>query len=327
MIKEHTVFILGAGASKPFGFPLGSELVDLIFESLKYKPITERKKTESGSIMTGPLYCYEPINDDTKSANPLFQMLLDQGHKKDEVLKFRQDLIESQLNSVDAFLEHRVEYIPIGKAAIAYNLLNYESKEALYSTPDWYKYIWNVLNTSWDEFTANQVSFITFNYDRSLEYYLLNSIKATFGKTIRESQTMLEHIPIIHLHGKLGDLPWEAEDRNIPFGHKIINSDELQHVAQSIKIIHEDIEQDKEFTLANQVLKSAKKVYILGFGFSPTNISRLKLNEIEPISVCTSYGLTPTEIKRINSVNPKLRVSASHWYGSLDFLRHHALLQ
>lgn len=30
MIKTNTLFILGAGASKPFGYPTGKELRDLI---------------------------------------------------------------------------------------------------------------------------------------------------------------------------------------------------------------------------------------------------------------------------------------------------------
>ena len=35
MFKKNTVFVLGAGASKPYGYPIGSELIDDIINDLK----------------------------------------------------------------------------------------------------------------------------------------------------------------------------------------------------------------------------------------------------------------------------------------------------
>ncbi|KAB1064723.1 hypothetical protein [Salibacter halophilus] len=326
MIQEKTVFVLGAGASKPFGFPLGSELVDLIYSSLEYKPLL-KKELIGSSLMKGAPYKETPVEDDSKSANPLFQMLLDLGHTKNEILSFRNDLVVSQLNSVDAFLEHRVEYIPIGKAAIAYNLLQFESSQYLYDNPDWYKYLRNIMNSTYDSFADNQISFITFNYDRSLEYYLINSLRATYGKSIVESYELLKTTPIIHLHGKLGPLPWETQDMDIPFGYQPKNHGELKYVADSIKIIHEDIDSDKEFTSAKKLLSKANKIYILGFGFSPTNILRLGLNELDTESICSAYKLTKLEINLIRRSNPKMKPTLFPAYDCLDFLRNEVPLK
>ena len=40
MITMPTVFILGAGASKPYGYPTGSELKNIILRNLEGEPIS-----------------------------------------------------------------------------------------------------------------------------------------------------------------------------------------------------------------------------------------------------------------------------------------------
>ena len=53
------------------------------------------------------------------------------------------------------------------------------------------------------------VAFITFNYDRSLEFFLLTTLKNRYQKTEQECAAKLKNIPIVHLYGKLALLPWE----------------------------------------------------------------------------------------------------------------------
>ncbi len=67
----------------------------------------------------------------------------------------------------------------LGKFLISYILMGYENEEKLFEQKDnWYKYLFNIMaqNCKFDELIQNQVSFITFNYDRSLEMFLSNSI-------------------------------------------------------------------------------------------------------------------------------------------------------
>ena len=103
----------------------------------------------------------------------------------------------------------RPEYQTIGKMAIAAVLIGFENERALFNDPpghrDWYEYLFNKLNTSFKMFRRNTVPFLTFNYDRSLEHYLLTSLKNSYGKTDDEYFTKMSELPIVHLHGQLGD--------------------------------------------------------------------------------------------------------------------------
>ena len=74
--------------------------------------------------------------------------------------------------TIDAFLEHRDNFVEIGKAAIAACLIKYERAEMFDASRCWYPYLFNKMNTTFDEFSENRLAFVTFNYDRSLEAFL-----------------------------------------------------------------------------------------------------------------------------------------------------------
>lgn len=325
MITDNIVFILGAGASQPFGFPTGQQLVTQIYEALEYSKITEWVQNENGSkISYASIGGYEKeIDDDTRSQNQLVQMLLDSGFTKIFIEEFRQSLIQSQLNSVDAFLERRLEYIPIGKMAIAYVLLKYEKhEEVMNQNSDWYRYIWNRLNTAFSEFEKNKLSVITFNYDRSFEYYLFNAFKATHGKQEEECISKLKTINVIHLHGKLGELPWE-DGIQTEFGQEIDDKEKLKEVSESIKIIHEDIGNNVEFQQAYNLMNNANKIFFLGFGFSDTNIKRLNLGNLQnKFMASSSFNMSRTEVERLTNITGgKISFSIYNSHKCLDFLR------
>jgi hypothetical protein len=105
MITTETVFILGAGASMPYGFPSGEQLVDKSIEYLKGR-LLER-------------YEFNPT----------------------EIRVFESELTASRKRSVDAFLEHRPEFRTIGKTAIAYGLLERELFDSKVPVRDWYNWI------------------------------------------------------------------------------------------------------------------------------------------------------------------------------------------
>ena len=95
MIEKNVVLILGAGASKPCGFPLGQELIDHILTMGDKPPIL-------------------PI--DPK-----------------ELLRFQRALKLAGRTSIDAFLERQdAEFVLMGKQLIAYILSRYENEADLY---------------------------------------------------------------------------------------------------------------------------------------------------------------------------------------------------
>ncbi len=83
--------------------------------------------------------------------------------------------------SIDAFLEFRNDYAEIGRRAIADALIRYERDDLLWpddrhgTIDNWYAYLFNKLvkGIRFEAFNSLPISFVTFNYDRSLSYFLL----------------------------------------------------------------------------------------------------------------------------------------------------------
>jgi hypothetical protein len=183
MIKKPTTLILGAGASVQYSYPLGEALTKQVI-SLLGNP---------NSIPAG--------------------ILRDLDYSTDVMKQFQDALFFSGKSSVDAFLEHRDEFLGIGKAAIGCSLIPNEHMEQLFQVDKgWYQYLFGALNCKQSEFADNALSVVTFNYDRSLECYLHACLANTYGLSEERAAELLEHIPIIHVHGSLGGLPWQRGD-------------------------------------------------------------------------------------------------------------------
>ncbi len=279
MIKNPTVLVLGAGASVPFGFPAGQSLKDKICS------------TEFISQMG------------------LMNLL---GFDSKEFKKFSFELSRSGRPSVDSFLEHRGEFVDIGKAAIASALLPLENTSQLFESSikkrrnspnrkedNWYDLLFSELcdGIPFDEVNKNKrLSVITFNYDRSLEQYLFIALKYSYGKTDEECSEQLKNIPIIHVHGSLGWLPWQSTTNSnaiVPYDSKV-TMDNVSKAAGSIKIIPEATMDTAEFNQAQSLMLKSGSLLLLGFGYHPTNIKRLAPEFIKlPVYVKgTSLGLS-----------------------------------
>lgn len=267
MIIESTVLVLGAGASMPYNFPSGLELKRNILKNLKGKDsefYRSLSKVDSESIID----------------------------------EFHHDLSYSMQPSVDAFLEHRTKFLEVGKHAIALYIIRLEQMEILFNTDreelSWYKYLFNKLNAPFEKFGENKLSIITFNYDRSIEHFLFTALKNTSGKSDEECARELSKIPIIHVHGKLGALPWQ--DNSPKSYNPNFTLDELKMASDQIIVIPEEVNTHKSFNLANGLMFSAAKIFFLGFGYHDANLERLKIKEFKNTVLWgTSFGLRKSE--------------------------------
>lgn len=299
MITEPTVLILGAGASKPYGFPTGMELKKMVLDEI----------------------CQTRNND-------LFEEL---GFSIKDRQLFSDALRRSGKASVDAFLEHRREYLELGKAAISRCLIPCEDELTLYSDrtlfeidENWYQYIFNRMNSSFDDFSDNNISFITFNYDRSLEHYLFTCLLNSYGKSESDCLNKLCQIPFIHLHGSLGFLPWQSSyNSEIRQYKRDFTYDDIKISASQIKIIHEDVEHNPEFKLAQDKIKNANRIYFVGFGYDRTNLNRL-ISDISfdnKIVMGTAIGFTG---KEMNEIQNEYGITLISGYGITTFFRNNA---
>jgi len=275
MITRQTTLVLGAGASKPYGFPLGSEL------------------RESIIALTRP-------GDEIAAMS---------GLAKDELLKpFVFAFNASRLYSIDAFLGIRTEFADIGKRAIAAVLLHAERRSGLGSMQiksDWYDYLWNKVTSgcSWESLSFDKLSIVTFNYDRSLEIFLIQAMMNTYGVNEQDAITKLDSLRIEHVYGSLGALWMGTERTFIPFGQQW-QSSIVEQAAKGLVVIPEARHDAPSFVAAKEVLSNASAIGILGFGFDEQNLMRLDSTHtcsdrpseavIRPV-VATCYGLTEHE--------------------------------
>jgi len=285
MIETPTTFILGAGASIPYRYPSGLSLLQMIVKEIQ----------EGGDLR---------------------QCLKACGCADTQMVAFGDALKLSGRTSVDAFLEHRNEFIEVGKAAIAGILMRYEHVHDFYvADRNWYKYLFNLMCTSFDEFHRNPIGFITFNYDRSLEEFFYQCLKNSFNKSDAEICTAMGNIPIVHVHGQLCRLPWETNRDNRPVRrYEAVTSDvdAIKKSAQQIQIIHENgVTLNPEFARAKELLQTTKRIIFLGFGFHKSNMRRLGMERVgnTPRAYSSRFGVTNLEVSRLK-----------HLYNGVNFL-------
>jgi hypothetical protein len=269
MLTKKTVFVLGAGASAPFGFLTGFGLSKKLIDDL----------TPSGHLHT---------------------LLESLGYGAQILKKFRDAFFESGNDSIDAFLEHRPEFNDLGKHAIAAALIPYEQTDSVFAFNEnnLLRYMFNRINTTFEEFGKNTLSFVTFNYDRVVEFFLLSALVNSHNRSIGDCVNALQTIPIVHLHGKLGDLPSERLDGGSrPFTNDC-DSAHIRLGAKNIRIIHDEIKEE-DLQRARQLLSKAEQVYFLGFGFHSINVERLGIKSFDPnkgLALATAFNLTTHEI-------------------------------
>lgn len=280
MITKNTVFILGAGGSQPFGYPTGQELRKLILDNLRHPPDMNNVKR--------------------------YKLFDEIGYSEGEICKFIESFRKSTLYSIDAFLEKRPEFLKVGKVAIADALIPYEKENRLFSANgDWYGYIFNRIAPKYLEmFAKNKISFVTFNYDRSLEHYLFNSLLNTYGKTDEDVVGVMRQIKIIHIYGQLDYLPWQKENGQAYNPERRYRSGYLEKSAETIQIVHEDVDINKNeiFKEVHGLIQAARNIYFLGFGYYDINLDRLKIRDfIQNRNVQgTSLGIESSKKRDIN---------------------------
>ncbi len=269
MIKQNTVFVLGAGASSPYGYPTGMGLRNKIIDTFPH--LMDMMRAAKGS-WSG--YIPEP------------QSTVDFVHR------FR----DSRTNSIDLFLSRNSDQevmVLTGKVAIATIILDSEAGST-FDNPifkdediDWYNYLYNSMtnelrNPNDTHFVENKISFITFNYDRSLEAFLhqalINSFGAVHTQTLEEE---LHKITIVHVYGVVAALPWQgvANGHTAEYPIKELNPTHIHFGSEQIRVIDED-RGHPDILQARKLLKEASRVFFLGFGFAPENLEILGIPDV-----------------------------------------------
>jgi hypothetical protein len=320
MISDNVVFVLGAGASIPFGFPSGESLVDQILETKKEDTAQYGRKCED-------------IMQEMNFHNNL-------------MIELQKVLRRSQINSIDSFLAlpQNARFVELGKLLIAGLIVPHEKIDTLFAKTtgangNWYNLVWNNLSDyqSMKEFLeALRITVITFNYDRSFEHYFHTVLKTRFDTNSQEIAEFLKNI--IHVHGLLGNYPCISKDDGRPYGEKYFSTikgatkdfSDIKKAMKRIKIVHE-VGRYPEKTTINARIEQADRLVFLGFGYQADNIAKLFQGVSNPPKkiMGTSFGLKSAEVsaarKRIarslNISEGDVDIDCQQELGCYDYLR------
>lgn len=241
-IEIPTTLILGAGASVHVGYPLGMQLVNEIVQQYRARNIALPIR-RPGTV---------------------------------EINEFVDRLSRSGHYSIDAFLESEPNMMEVGKYLIASVLKSRENVGKLFppNNSGWYQYLFNKLVSEGPPSVApSKVTIVTFNYDRSLEAYLFEALKARFKFSDQDATHELNTINILHVHGQLGPYPGVEYTPSTA-------ADDIRKAAEGIRVVSEISDPKEgfcnaEFEQANKAISASSRVIFLGFGFHEDNLRRL----------------------------------------------------
>jgi hypothetical protein len=269
MIKDTTAFVLGAGAHCPYGLPDGRSLTRRIVE-----------------------LCPSNANQNNSFSEVVFAILSNQVASLRSVLvEFRMKLDNAGHGTIDSFLATHAKvpgYAVIGKLAVAEVLLPLEFKADFTRTGrvisrekpdhDWLSYLFeHMLVGCQDPETfakGNDVIFVTFNYDRTLEHFLSVRLENTYGIQPETAVGFVQKMRIVHVFGSLGPYQLSLRDRKA----EALDARVVAGAASTIRLMYEDRAEESAVGDAREAISSAKTVFLLGFGFDAENIKRLELS-------------------------------------------------
>lgn len=306
MITEPTVFILGAGASRPYGHPTGKELRSLICSDLirEISPLLSRYFGNARS--RGKIHTLNQIK---------------------EMLKFYKN---DRGQSIDLFLARNTQFEEFGKIAIVHHILLAEQSskfdedlEPNKREQDWYTYLFERMTDKlispdgYKRFADNRVSFITFNYDRSLEYFifdtLIHSFSSLYPQAVINPQKYNNLIPFdfIHIYGAIDRLPWQSKQARpyiTDFDYEV-----LKILKNNIRVIYD--RSDEELHEAKRLIRRARRIFFLGFGYHNENLEILGIPGViahNPKIYGTALGSTDKEIADIKKKLTVIEKNSKH---------------
>ncbi len=124
------------------------------------------------------------------------------------------------------------------------------------------------------ESVFDNVSFITFNYDRCIQRFLYVALQKYYGIDSGRAANLISKLEIIHPYGSIGRLPFEGGSSVVPYGARLDEA-ALIEAAGRIRTFTEQIEDFEFLEAIRQSVSGAETLVFLGFGFHPQNMELL----------------------------------------------------
>ncbi len=359
VVDKGSVLIVGAGASKAFRLPLGTTVIGDLRKQLLHERSFLRLESadpfELGNI-------YRSIATDLSRFKlaPIYSSIvspyLERGEfRQDDVPKLNQDLdrigelfrlLTGQTSeSIDDFIVENPALAPMTKlcvSALMFDLL-YEIEENQCRRVDvsartigggdernWVHLLINIIRNglrSGALSKSRKVAIVTFNYDTIIEAVLEDQFS---NSEFHANADWNDHVEVIHVHGKFGALERHVRDPQRT----------IADWASGIHVVHEDESQIPDWVKderkrAAEIVSVARKVFVVGFAFAPTNcrlvgldsVGRRKDDAYRPeITYCNYDGsrgvqLNAEKLKRRNVILVETPGSSDRPISVSDWLR------
>ena len=166
----------------------------------------------------------------------------------------------------------------------------------------------------------NTVKFITFNYDTSFERAVRRALVSNerFGTGYVED--FMADDRFLHVYGSIGDFTQserherpnialfrEKPDNQAELAASVALIDQVDEISKALQVIdpiHKKYDQ-AAIKIAQQDIKNARHLYILGFGFDKVNSALLGLDNIAKHGI-SLRKIYVTNFMDLNSVNSRL---------------------
>ena len=313
MFRSPTVLVVGAGASLEAGLPIGSELLRKLSSSLNLNFQFNQLQGGDPRIENAlRRYCMKTTGDQ-QTGIELMNEYIHAGWRIAEAAK--------EGLSIDAIIDQhendRVEFM--GKLGIAREMLKAESGSKLRGVEGrvdelsldrckdtWLPRLGRLLVegrkiSAVDDIFEN-LTIITFNYDRCIEQYLPFSLVSHYGIKIAEARELTNGLCIYHPFGTLGRLPWqEGEGPVVEFGNA--EQADLVTVSRQIQTFTEQMEDEQTLNAMRSAMERADRIVFLGFAYHRPNLDLLappnSSKALSLIGTCKNISSADQEVVQV----------------------------
>jgi hypothetical protein len=312
MFKRKTVFIVGAGGSKELNLPIGDEL------KLSIGAKVDLRFSNGYDLSVGDkniLAAIRRLLDDAgeRDVNPHCQA----GRSIASAMH--------QAISIDNYLHTHAEdetLVTVGKLGIAACILEAERKSKIFGDersdgrinfaahPDvWHNTFCKMLSEGVQrkniDTLFDNVSFITFNYDRCIEHYIAQWVENYMQVPTLDAQELMTKLTIIHPYGQIGRLPWQKSGLTpVRFG-SAVDPITLPRIAGHIRTFTEQVEDEAILERMQDLILDAQQIVYLGFSYGSMNMELMKLRT-QPRGMKTvrgtAYKMSPSNVSAISEL-------------------------
>lgn len=289
MFPRPATFVVGAGASSEFNFPVGSELKSQIAKRLNYENDGMR------GVIGGDSTIWDSIRIKAQKENPSIEKLNDLFQAARRIARAMPQAFSID-NYIDAHRDNKSVEL-CGKLAIASAILKSERQSLLYleNTNDASATIMSRACETWlgalqslafelsyrenVRSCLNNINIITFNYDRCIEVFLFHAIKNYFHISDGSAAEIIQKMNIIHVYGSVGDLPWQENGGiKVAFGEEPYGQS-LLSISERLKTFSESELDDSEKNKIQRIISNSDLIIFMGCGFHDQNLRILRLDE------------------------------------------------